>query len=145
MTATSPFSPLRDACTKSVSAPQNPSFLFLPPHRSLDLGRTCSPSDLCRYLYAEYAFKAVKSAGVTSIGVRGADSVCVVTQKKVPVSCSATFASMDWGSVTDPDAGGCTAKDFNCSFLCVIGWLAVLRGLTLTCCACRTSCWIRRA
>jgi 20S proteasome alpha/beta subunit len=34
----------------------------------------------------EYAFKAVKSAGITSIGVRGEDSVCVVTQKKVPVS-----------------------------------------------------------
>lgn len=33
----------------------------------------------------EYAFKAVKSAGITSIGVRGKDSVCVVTQKKVPV------------------------------------------------------------
>jgi 20S proteasome subunit alpha 1 len=32
----------------------------------------------------EYAFKAVKSSGVTSIGVRGKDSVCVVTQKKVP-------------------------------------------------------------
>ncbi|KAK9231788.1 hypothetical protein WN943_022028 [Citrus x changshan-huyou] len=32
----------------------------------------------------EYAFKAVKAAGVTSIGVRGKDSVCVVTQKKVP-------------------------------------------------------------
>ncbi|GJT16010.1 proteasome subunit alpha type-6, partial [Tanacetum coccineum] len=31
-----------------------------------------------------YAFKAVKAAGVTSIGVRGKDSVCVVTQKKVP-------------------------------------------------------------
>jgi len=34
----------------------------------------------------EYAFKAVKAAGITSIGVRGNDSVCVVTQKKVPVS-----------------------------------------------------------
>ncbi|CAJ2636503.1 unnamed protein product [Trifolium pratense] len=32
----------------------------------------------------EYAFKAVKSAGNTSIGVRGKDSDCVVTQKKVP-------------------------------------------------------------
>jgi 20S proteasome subunit alpha 1 len=36
---------------------------------------------------AEYAFKAVKSSGVTSIGVRDKDSVCIVTQKKVPVSC----------------------------------------------------------
>ncbi|GBG76909.1 hypothetical protein CBR_g23123 [Chara braunii] len=32
----------------------------------------------------EYAFKAVKAAGITSIGVRGKDCVCVVTQKKVP-------------------------------------------------------------
>ena len=54
---------------------------------------------------AEYAFKAVKSAGVTSIGVRGADSVCVVTQKKVPVSCLETLASIDRGGATDPDAG----------------------------------------
>lgn len=33
---------------------------------------------------AEYAFKAVKSSGFTSIGVRGKDSVVVVTQRKVP-------------------------------------------------------------
>jgi 20S proteasome subunit alpha 1 len=32
----------------------------------------------------EYAFKAVKSVARTSLAVRGADSVCVVTQKKVP-------------------------------------------------------------
>ena len=37
---------------------------------------------------AEYAFKAVKAAGNTSIAVRGKDSVAVVTQKKVPVSPS---------------------------------------------------------
>eukprot|EP01025_Chloroclados_australasicus_P042354 TRINITY_DN45061_c1_g1_i1.p1 TRINITY_DN45061_c1_g1~~TRINITY_DN45061_c1_g1_i1.p1 ORF type:complete len:244 (+),score=31.10 TRINITY_DN45061_c1_g1_i1:142-873(+) len=32
----------------------------------------------------EYAFKAVKSTGHTSIAVRGDDTVCIVTQKKVP-------------------------------------------------------------
>lgn len=31
----------------------------------------------------EYAFKAVRNSGVTSIAVRGKDSVCFVTQKKV--------------------------------------------------------------
>jgi len=37
-----------------------------------------------RLYQVEYAFKAVKSAGVTAIAVRGCDSVCAVTQKKVP-------------------------------------------------------------
>jgi hypothetical protein len=46
-------------------------------------------------LRAEYAFKAVKSVGVTSIGVRGKDCVCVVTQKKVPVSSSPPLVSID--------------------------------------------------
>ncbi|PIA43115.1 hypothetical protein AQUCO_02000512v1 [Aquilegia coerulea] len=36
------------------------------------------------FKFTEYAFKAVKASGITSIAVRGKDSVCVVTQKKVP-------------------------------------------------------------
>ena len=35
---------------------------------------------------AEYAFKAIRTAGLTSVGVKGGNSVAVVTQKKVPVS-----------------------------------------------------------
>lgn len=37
-----------------------------------------------RLFQVEYAFKAVKSAGITAVAVRGVDSVCAVTQKKVP-------------------------------------------------------------
>lgn len=42
--------------------------------------------------HAEYAFKAVKSSGITSIAVRGKDSVVAVTQKKVPVSDAYSLA-----------------------------------------------------
>ena len=33
----------------------------------------------------EYSFNAVKNCGVTSIAVRGENSVVTITQKKIPV------------------------------------------------------------
>lgn len=75
MTDTSQSSVLKVDCTKLVSRTgvdrQSSGTQCIHPHRC------CLP--------VEYAFKAVKAAGITSIAVRGKDSVCVVTQKKVTV------------------------------------------------------------
>lgn len=40
---------------------------------------------LLSLINTEYAFKAVKLSSLTSVGVQGDDSCCVVTQKKIPV------------------------------------------------------------
>lgn len=65
-----------------------------------------------RLYQVEYAFKAVKAPGITAIAVRGKDSVCAVTQKKVRGGGRARGARASgeagggglgrWGSV-----GGC--------------------------------------
>lgn len=93
MTATSPSSAPRVACTKSVRR-RVPVASLAPPS---DPG---APHACAHRLFAdvpflfpclaEYAFKAIKSVGITSIGVRGKDSVCVVTQKKIPVRTRAS-------------------------------------------------------
>ena len=75
MTDISPFSVLKVDYTKLVSE----AFVQDRPAAGIELK---NGERLC----IEYAFKAVKAAGITSIAVRGKDSVCVVTQKKVTVS-----------------------------------------------------------
>jgi 20S proteasome alpha/beta subunit len=54
---------------------QQKARLTLPLQRHTVFSPLMRPSVL-----AEYAFKAVKAAGITTVGVRGVDSVCIVTQ-----------------------------------------------------------------
>jgi len=64
-----------------------------------------------RLFQVEYAFKAIRTGGLTSVGVRGVDSVVVVTQKKVPDKL------IDPSSVTNlhkiSDKLGCCATGMN--------------------------------
>ncbi|GKA32453.1 hypothetical protein Tco_0718820, partial [Tanacetum coccineum] len=54
------------------------------------MGGSVSMVDVITSLsHSGYAFRAVKAAEVTSIGVRGKDAVCVVKQKKVSSSADA--------------------------------------------------------
>ena len=46
-----------------------------------------------RLYQIEYAFKAVKIDGLTSLGIRGKDSVVLVTQKKIAV-CTLHFSKL---------------------------------------------------
>ncbi len=57
--------------------------IFSPEGRLYQVGKVLTL--VCSLIRVEYAFKAVKTSGETSVGVRGDNSCCVVTQKKLPV------------------------------------------------------------
>lgn len=71
---------LREDCSKSVSYSGRSRASRQAGPMSRLWEETCHS-----YYVAEYAFKAVRTTGVTSIAVRGKDSVVFVTQKKVQV------------------------------------------------------------
>ena len=87
MTATSPSFRLKGGCTRRVATlPPSAQRLQLRARRALALARRRQrlPTLTWPLAQVEYAFKAMKGVARTTLAVRGADSVCVVTQKKVP-------------------------------------------------------------
>jgi hypothetical protein len=64
-----------------ISAGRPDGYRFTPLHgKKPHLYKVLMPCEC-----AEYAFKAVKATGLTSVAIRGDDSVVFVTQKRVPV------------------------------------------------------------
>ena len=82
---------------------------------------------------AEYAFKAVKSVGFTSIAVKGKDSVCLVTQRKVPVRDPLAL-SQGQHDCSKPKSQSCAGDKIRRCRLCLLhlvraaGQAALLRG-----------------
>ena len=60
-----------------------------PPPTRAPLTLPGPPPPPARTCCAEYAFKAVKTSGLTSVGVRGSDVVVMITQKRVLVRAAA--------------------------------------------------------
>jgi len=70
-------------------------------------GPACSLAARSPLLDAEYAFKAAKSTGLTSVAVRGDDSVVFVAQKRVSVRACLQRASH---SLREPYACNCRRR-----------------------------------
>ena len=65
-----------------------------------------------RIYQMEYAFKAVNTFGMTSIAVRGTDSVVVCTQKKIPDKMIVPDSVTSMYAVTDA-VGACIVGNMN--------------------------------